>query len=741
MACQVLCAVGHDEAVIEGFRDKNGIAAIHRLVKTAYDDPNIDLQPMALAALAILLADEQVCSVTKSVSLPHSPHCRTHSLSSLCVSQCKVQFRQMDGIPLLASLLASTDDGVLAHTADCITAITEDERCCRMFVEHETGGETLLKLLTSTNEDVFGAVAMAVASCCDVESFRVAAVKDGALALLLGQLGRDDRADEDYRPEILALGMLCREADARAQFIQSNGLALLLACISSASTSMDVEGESEPSDSKGLGVARMAARALAAILVDGESRSRFRELGGVEHLCGLVSHSDEIVQRWAVTALAHACMDAEVQKQVYKQGVISMLPTLLSSTNASIVQWSATAIGNVCAHEQSVGVLLNAQAVAALLKLTNHVNMAVKVSAVYALGRISRYDSARVAVEQANGCVYLADLLKVSEPAMLQHLTLTLSNCNLEDNFRVEFVEQNKGVEALFSALKKSSESGSETLTCRLMHTLGICFTHAKAVTNFRELGGIPMITSFLKKEQSAELRMNSMSAVSFCCEDFDSVTSIIQSGLQDIIDALNVTTDVSVLERATYAMAALCTDSRCRDLVLKLGVVDRLVSLFGHTDHEVAINALGAVTCCCVDRELASLFSTQSTHDALLFSALTHDHPKRREFAAHLMAVCCGHPRYIVEWASQHDIDRLFDLVKAENDSVVIEGLNVLSKAILLPDGGIDKESGWLLLSKGLLNVLRTVTRDVAKPALRRIVDAVHALLVTEYGLAGALV
>ncbi|XP_051690365.1 outer dynein arm-docking complex subunit 2 isoform X2 [Oryctolagus cuniculus] len=354
----------------------------------------------------------------------------------------KEAIRKAGGIPLLAQLLKTSHENTLIPVVGTLQECASEENY-RAAIKAERIIESLVKNLSSENEQLQEHCAMAIYQCAEDEETRDLVRLHGGLKPLASLLNNTDNKER-------------------------------LAAVTGA---------------------------IWKCSISRENVSKFREYQAIETLVGLLTDQPEEVLINVVGAIGECCQDYENRVIVRKCGGIQHLVNLLVGINQALLVNVTKAVGACAVEPESMVIIDRLDGVRLLWSLLKNPHSDVKASAAWALCPCIKNakDAGEMVRSFVGGLELVVNLLKSDNKEVLASICAVITNI-AKDQENLAVITDH-GVVPLLSKL---TNTNNEKLRRHLAEAISHCCMWGRNKVTFGEHKAVAPLVRYLKSSDTS---------------------------------------------------------------------------------------------------------------------------------------------------------------------------------------------------------------------------------------------
>ena len=390
-----------------------------------------------------------------------------------------------------------------------------------------------------------------------------------------------------------------------------------------------------------------------------EVREAVREAGGVELLVRLLDSSDQTHRIGALRVLCRIIPLASIQRDIsFGTGIRSFITLMGGTTNEEVktrvCEFLAHAARNPTTRRlirrlDGLPLLINALRIRGRRDRHQGVSMAGVMNAN--MGSVGNtFELQRHAAMVLWSCcasernrqimVELGSIQKLSQLAEVNSVKLLIPVMGVLS--RLASTAENRETIFKMGIMKHTVASlrASGLLKLRCAHMVACMVHYRPACEAIRRLGGLTPLVAMLDSDDRDHI-VAATAAIWRCADDPESIPILQSLSLIEKLVALLVSPDDEILVCVTGTILSCCKHSaQARDVVRSLGGIPRLVNMLMGSNHNLVINACGALGACVNDPgSLAQINDLDGVR--LLWSLLKSTDPQVQAAAAWAIAPC----------------------------------------------------------------------------------------------------
>ncbi|XP_028290320.1 armadillo repeat-containing protein 3 isoform X2 [Gouania willdenowi] len=432
-----------------------------------------------------------------------------------------------------------------------------------------------------------------------------------------------------------------------------------------------------------------------------ENKVSLFEVGALEPLCKIISHSNNLVRRNAIMALG------------------SM------STNEDVVvhEFSTLCLASLSVDYVSMAQIFESNGLPPVIQLLSSSDPDVQKNSLEIIFNLVQDYKSRQAVHEFGGMVPLLELLKSDFPVIQQLVLKVLQNLTMDLETRNTF-RQEQGFEKLLEILSNQDFSD---LHSDVLLIVANCLCNSETIHSLAEDGGLAKVMDFILLPSVPEIHSNAIKCISRSAQSSKCCKVLHEHGVEKVLVELLSVENVDVNISTCHAVAAMSLHQASKDTFRDLGGVAKLVESMSSESLHLKEAASAALSNLTHDKNNSMTVFEVGGH-TLLIKQLSCSCPKTVANSASTLCNMAEQVKIRRGIWSHGVMEALVEPLKSTDSQILLNSLQCL--ALL----ACDSEARVEFQSAGGLPPLVDLLRSHHKDVLARACLAVVGIAIDEF-------
>ncbi|XP_008305660.2 armadillo repeat-containing protein 3 isoform X2 [Cynoglossus semilaevis] len=313
------------------------------------------------------------------------------------------------------------------------------------------------------------------------------------------------------------------------------------------------------------------------------------ELGALEPLCQLITHTNKLIKRYAFMALGSMVINDEVKTVLKNIDIIQSLIDNLSPEEEPVVHEHAT----LCLACLSVDFVHKVQIFAKdglppLIELLTSTDPDVQKNSLEVIFNLLEHYPCRTTAHALGVITALLELLN-SEYPVIQQLTLeTLQSVTTDRDSRDQFREE-QGFEKIMDIL---NDSELNDLHAEALNIVSNCLIDTESVLLIHKDGGLIRLLNFLLVPSEPEIQSNAIKCIARVAQMSENRQLLHEQNVEKILVELLSEEDINIKTSACQAVTAMSFLRASIERIRELGAVPAVVEALHSESPELIMLA-----------------------------------------------------------------------------------------------------------------------------------------------------
>uniref|UniRef100_A0A8C5EJR4 EDR1/CTR1/ARMC3-like peptidase-like domain-containing protein n=1 Tax=Gouania willdenowi TaxID=441366 RepID=A0A8C5EJR4_GOUWI len=452
-----------------------------------------------------------------------------------------------------------------------------------------------------------------------------------------------------------------------------------------------------------------------------ENKVSLFEVGALEPLCKIISHSNNLVRRNAIMALGSMSTNGEVKNALKKLDVIPSLIEKLSNEEDVVVhEFSTLCLASLSVDYVSMAQIFESNGLPPVIQLLSSSDPDVQKNSLEIIFNLVQDYKSRQAVHEFGGMVPLLELLKSDFPVIQQLVLKVLQNLTMDLETRNTF-RQEQGFEKLLEILSNQDFSD---LHSDVLLIVANCLCNSETIHSLAEDGGLAKVMDFILLPSVPEIHSNAIKCISRSAQ---SCELLHEHGVEKVLVELLSVENVDVNISTCHAVAAMSLHQASKDTFRDLGGVAKLVESMSSESLHLKEAASAALSNLTHDKNNSMTVFEVGGH-TLLIKQLSCSCPKTVANSASTLCNMAEQVKIRRGIWSHGVMEALVEPLKSTDSQILLNSLQCL--ALL----ACDSEARVEFQSAGGLPPLVDLLRSHHKDVLARACLAVVGIAIDEF-------
>uniref|UniRef100_A0A8C5EHZ3 EDR1/CTR1/ARMC3-like peptidase-like domain-containing protein n=1 Tax=Gouania willdenowi TaxID=441366 RepID=A0A8C5EHZ3_GOUWI len=309
-----------------------------------------------------------------------------------------------------------------------------------------------------------------------------------------------------------------------------------------------------------------------------ENKVSLFEVGALEPLCKIISHSNNLVRRNAIMALGSMSTNGEVKNALKKLDVIPSLIEKLSNEEDVVVhEFSTLCLASLSVDYVSMAQIFESNGLPPVIQLLSSSDPDVQKNSLEIIFNLVQDYKSRQAVHEFGGMVPLLELLKSDFPVIQQLVLKVLQNLTMDLETRNTF-RQEQGFEKLLEILSNQDFSD---LHSDVLLIVANCLCNSETIHSLAEDGGLAKVMDFILLPSVPEIHSNAIKCISRSAQSSKCCKVLHEHGVEKVLVELLSVENVDVNISTCHAVAAMSLHQASKDTFRDLDIQLYYLSCF----------------------------------------------------------------------------------------------------------------------------------------------------------------